>query len=139
MNISTKRKLSTAIAVLLFLFFLFANIYAIRRLSYFAVELFFYDKLSVAYEVGGKAGLNNELDKILSQSDMPRQLALAKAFKENSANIEDPAKFLNKATEEKEKEINLFRALRNGAFICIIMLILLRLALNFYVKPPVKI
>lgn len=138
MDILTKRKLSAAIAVLLFLFFLFANIYAIRRLSHFAVELFFYDKLSVAYELEGEAGLNKELDKMLSQSDMPRQLALAKAFKLDAASLKEPGQFLNKAIEEKKDEINLFRALRNGAFICIILLIVLRLALNSGIKPSGK-
>ena len=139
MNITTKRKLSTTIAVLLFFFFIFANIYAIRRLAQFAVELFFYDKLSVAFEIGGEAGLNKELDRILLETNMPRQLELAKAFKLKSDSALEPGQFLNKAIEEKRNEINLFRALRNGAFICIILLVILRLALNFYVKPPAKL
>ena len=139
MNISTKRNISKLITIMLFLFFLFANIYAIRRLGYYAVELFFYDKLSVAYQVGGRSGLNNELDRILSQTDMPRQLALAKTFKKDLPNIEEPVKFLNNSIQEKKNEINLFRALRNGAFICILVLVLLRLALNFYVKPLAKL
>lgn len=135
MNISSKRRLSMAITAMLFFFFLFANIYTIRRLGHYAVELFFYDKLLVAYQVGGQSGLDNELERILSQTNMPRQLALAKAFKSGPAKSMAPGEFLRNIINEKTNEINLFRNLRNIAFGCIIALILLRLALSRFVKP----
>lgn len=134
MDISGKRKISMVITVMLFFFFLFANIYTIRRLSHYAAELIFYDKLLVAYQVGGQDGLSNELDRILSQTNMPRQLALAKAFKAGPTNLEAADKFLQNIIAEKTNDINLFRNLRNIAFICIIALILLRLALNRFTK-----
>lgn len=135
MDISKKRKISRIITALLFFFFLFANIYTIRRLSYYAVELFLYDKLLVAYQVGGMNGVNNELEIILSQDRMPREIALAKTFKNNLGNLKAPDKFLKNAVEEKKKDIRLFRNLRNIAFVCIVALFLLRIMLIRSIKP----
>ncbi len=135
MGLSRKRKVSIGVTVLLFIFFLFANIYAIRRMSAYAVELFFYDRMLVAYQVGGMPGVNNELERILSQDKMPRELRVAATFKKSLQSLKSPEEFLRNAVEAKKEKINLFRNLRNLAFGFIIVLVLLRAALNFRAKP----
>ncbi len=134
-GLSMARKISIAITLMLFFFFSFANIYAIRRLGRYTVELFLYDKLLVAYQVAGMPGLNSELERIISYDRMPHEIALAKAFKKNLDKLDAPGKFLKDAVEEEKNNINLFRKLRNIAFGCILVLVLLRLALNPRIKP----
>jgi hypothetical protein len=135
MGLSRTRKISIAITVLLFFFFFFANIYAIRQMARYGVELYLYDKLLVAYQIGGMSGVNNELERIISQDRMPREIKAAKAFKKNLDKLDAPDKFLKNAVEEKKNKINLFRKLRNIAFGCIMALFLLRVALNLRLRP----
>jgi hypothetical protein len=130
MSFSKTRKISIVITVLLFSFFLFANIYAIRRMGHYGVELYLYDKLLVAYQVGGMPGMKEELERILSQDKMPHEIAEAKAFKKNLDSLEAPDKYLRNAVGESKNKINLFRNLRNIAFACITLLVLIRAALN---------
>ena len=135
MGFSKTRKISIVITVLLFLSFLFANIYAIRRMGHYGVELYLYDKLLVAYQVGGASGMKEELGRILLEDKMPHEIAEAKAFKKNLDSLEAPDKYLRNAVEERKNKINLFRNLRNIAFACIMLLVLIRAALNFRRKP----
>ena len=135
MELTKTRKISSiVITILLFFFFTFANIYSIRQMSRYAVELFFYDKALVAFQVGGMAGLNDELDRIILQDKMPREIAVAKYFKKNLGNLKSPGEFLKNVVEEKKNKINLFRHLRNVAFGCIVVLILLRLIITFRIR-----
>lgn len=135
MGIPVKRKMSSiVISILLFLFFAFANIYAIRQLGSYAVELFFYDKLLVAYQIAGMPGVNNELQRILTQEKMPREKAIAGVFKKNLVNLRDCGGFLKNIVEEKKNKINFLRKLRNIAFGCIIVLILLRIMIALHIK-----
>ncbi len=134
MTFLKRHTISKVITVALFFFFVFANVYTIRRLSRYAVEFYFYDKLFVAFQIGGNNGLNKELENILSQDKLPRELILAKAFKKDLNKIQAPDKFLKNILEEKRRDINLFRHLRNIAFGCIAVLILLRIWLNYRIK-----
>jgi hypothetical protein len=135
MNISGAQKISSiTITILLFISFTFANIYAIRKLSHYAVQLFFYDKLLVAYQVAGMPAVNNELDRILTQDNAPREVAVAKNFKNNLANLAQPDKFIQNSVEENRIKINLYRSLRNVALGCIAVLVLLRLVIAARVK-----
>jgi len=134
MEFSNIRKLRAAITVLLLLLFLFANIYAIRQMMRLGRELFFYDKMLVAYQVGGLPGVEDELERVLSQNEAPREMALARAFKQDKDNLESTNKFLTQATENLKKKITLFRNLRNLAFGLIIVVLILRLALNLRIK-----
>lgn len=125
-----KGKFDIAITALLFFCFIFANIYSIRKVSIYATELFFYDKLLVAYQTGGLGGLNNEVGRIIFQEDAPRQVKLAEIFKENLKSLDEPGEFLKSAVEKRKKEIDLYRNLRDVAFACIGLLILLRVMMK---------
>jgi hypothetical protein len=135
MKASGLRKIRIAITVSLLLLFLFANIISIRQLMRYGLELYFYDKMLVAYQIGGINGLTQELEMVLSQDKMPREIRLAQAFKENLRNLQSPDKFLEGIIKEDKKQIDLFRRLRNGAFGIILAIVLLRFALNLIIKP----
>ena len=104
-------------------------------MGHYGVELYLYDKLLVAYQVGGVSGMKEELGRILSQDKMPHEIAEAEAFKKNLDNLEAPDKYLRNVVEERKNKINLFRNLRNIAFACIMLLVLIRAVLNFRRKP----
>ena len=134
MKISGVRKVRIAITISLLLLFLFANIYVIRQLMYYGLQLYFYDKMLVAFQIGGSSGLNKELASVLSQEKTPRETALAKSFKKNLNTFKTPDKFLKDTTEELKRKINFFRTSRNIAFVLIMVILLLRLTLNFFTK-----
>jgi len=120
------RKIRIAITVVLLLLFTFANIHAVRQMARYALELYVYDKLLVAYQVGKDTGMKNELSLLLSQDKMPRQLALARSFDRKMASLASPGEFLENTTEDLKKKIELYRNLRNIAFALIIAILLFR-------------
>lgn len=122
------------ISILLLLLFLVANIYTIRQISRYGMQLFFYTKMSVANQVGGTSGLKEELNKIITQDKPGRELTLAKAFQDKLSNLINPGKFLEDTTGKLTKDINLMRILRNISFGLIFLILLLRLAINIYDK-----
>jgi hypothetical protein len=109
----------------------YANYYAVRRIMRLGVEIYFYDKLSVAYNIGGKKGLKEELQNIRANDKMPHELALAKDFEIKLRSLKDPAAFLNdKVTQDKQK-VNLIRTLRSVAIILMFLVFGWRLIANF--------
>ncbi len=68
--------------------------YAIRRILRFGRELYFYDKLLVAYDIGGAKGLEDELGKIRASEKSSLELALVKDFEIKLKGLKDPAVFL---------------------------------------------
>ena len=96
----------------------------------YGVEMYLYDKLLVAYqEGGGMPGLKDELEKVLAKSDMPRELAVAGDFKKNLDTIKAPEEFLEHTVNEISKKLNLWKNLRNTAFVLMLFIFLLRFAL----------
>jgi hypothetical protein len=138
MKISGVRKIRIAITISLLLLFLFANIYAIRQLTRYGIEFYFYDKMLVAYQIGGMPGLRSELKSVLLQDKMPREIAVAKVFQKKLNNLETPENFLKGISKELKRKIDLFRALRNIAFGLIMVIFLFRLALNLLIKKTDK-
>ncbi|MCK9603747.1 MAG: hypothetical protein M0R66_05245 [Candidatus Omnitrophica bacterium] len=130
-------KTRITIAVILLLLFLFANIYAIRQLTRYGVELYFYDKMLVAYQIGGMRGLNEELESVLLQKEMPRQLAVAKTFEKNLGDLKAPDKFLRDVTGDLRKKIDLYRMLRIVAFVLILIIFLFRLVINLSARAKI--
>lgn len=115
---------------MLALLFLVANFYTVRRIARSGVELYLYDKLLVAYQVGGMAGLKDELERVLSEDKMRHELEVAKKFKQGLGNQAEPSKFLADISRQKKNEIDLLRNMRNTAFALIILLLLARLIVN---------
>ena len=131
MKFSAARKIRITITIVILLLAVYANLFVIRRMAGFAEELFLYDKLLVAYRLGGGvAGLKTELNDILSHDKAKHELAVAREFEKNLSNISAPEEFLQQAVKEKKARINLLRNLRIAAFALILAILLLRLALN---------
>jgi len=122
-------KISVAITVLLFLLFLYANIYTIKRMGRSGVELYLYDKLLVAYQVGGMPGLNNELERVFSEEKIRLELIEARDFKSKLGSIKDPGKFLQDIVKQKKERIGVLRILRNISFGIILVILLIRIIL----------
>lgn len=107
-----------------------ANFYAVRKMNHYGMELYFYDKLLVAYNIGSGAGLKEEVDKILADERYPRELAMARDFMVKLKDLKDPGVFLNdKVNQDKEKVI-FFKRLRNAAIILMFVILAWRLFMN---------
>ncbi|MDD4954937.1 MAG: hypothetical protein PHP17_02730 [Candidatus Omnitrophica bacterium] len=130
MKLSGRQKIRIAVTIVLFLLFVIANFYTVRALGRYGAELYLYDKMLVAYEFAGMNGLKQELSTILSHDKMPHELAAAGNFEKNLAEIKDPYKFLTDKVSERKNKINFLRNLRSVAFIFILAMLLLRIAID---------
>ncbi len=131
MKFSRERIFRVTIATVLLILAVYANLYTIRRMTHYGMELYLYDKLLVAYREGdGMPALRRELDRAAAQRNMPREAALAVEFKKNLDTIEAPEEFLEKRLEEDRNKLRLLRNLRILSFLLILALILLRLRVN---------
>lgn len=131
MKLSKKQIIGFAITAIFLVSMLFANFYAIRKIGRYGVELYLYDKLLVAYNIAGKAGLEKELKDILSSDKMPRELALAREFKVEMETLEDPGAYLSKKVAQDKREIAIFRHSRNAAILLMFVIFSWRILSNF--------
>jgi len=120
-------KIRIAIAAALFILFIIANFYTVRALAVYGTELYFYDKLLVAYQFAGINGLKQELSSILSHDKMRHELAVARNFEKNLENIKEPDKFLADIVSDRKSKLNFLRNLRSIAFALIVGVLLLRI------------
>lgn len=131
----SKIKISRFILMLAFLFCMFfANFYAVRKIIYHGVEVYLYDKLVVAYDIGGKDGINKELNKILTLDKMPHELALAREFQAQYKDLKDPIGYLRQKAAESRGKVMLFRNLRSAAIILLLLIFTWRMLLNLSQK-----
>ncbi|MFH1381040.1 MAG: hypothetical protein ABIH57_02585 [Candidatus Omnitrophota bacterium] len=130
MKFFDKRKKNIAVAVVLFILFIFANFYTVRKAARDAIELYFYDKLLVAYRIGGVNGLNTELNSVFFDPRLQQELKLAEKFKNDQKNIKDVGGFLKNITDKKRKAIRLARVMRVAAFGFIAVFLSVRFILN---------
>jgi hypothetical protein len=121
-KVTKKQVIRTIISVIFFLCALYANFYAIRRMGSLGIELFLYDKLSVAYNIGGSHGLSEELKKVLSEEKSPRELALARDFQIKLKALPEPGEFLNHKVGQIRDEINTLRKLRTLAILLMFLI-----------------
>ena len=129
------KKIRIAIKIVLLLLFLIANVYAVRAITLYGTELYLYDKLLVAYKFAGDNGLKDELKGVFSQDKMRHELTVAKEFERNLKNIDNPGKFLENIVNDRKNKVNFFRNLRNITFGLILIMFLLRVAVNRCGKP----
>jgi hypothetical protein len=135
----SKRRIIKFIVVLVFLVCtFFANTYAIRKLSRYAVEIYFYDKLLVAYNIGAEKGLEEELAKIRVTDKMPQETVLAKEFAVQLKSLKDPAEFLGDKVEQGKKKANFIRDLRSIAIILMAIIFCWRSIINFIANRKSK-
>lgn len=134
-----KRQITKSVIVLIFFIcMLYANFYAVRRMSHYGIELYFYSKLSVAYDIAGQAGFEEELDKIISSGEMPREAALARSFKDKLKNIKNPYGFISERATYCRNKLHFIRSLRTIAIVLMFAIFILRISLNVYDRRKSK-
>lgn len=118
-------RMSVTLTMMLLAFF--ANFIAIRLIARHAIEVYFYNKLSVAYDIGGMPGLESELGKIITRDKLRKELALAADFKKRLAGLNEPEGFIDRSLSESNRQIILLRNLRSVAVALIIAVYLLNI------------
>ncbi|MCX5668882.1 MAG: hypothetical protein NTX89_02000 [Candidatus Omnitrophica bacterium] len=117
MEFSRNRIIKIAVMLVFLCCMLFANFFAVRMMLHYGVDTYFYDKLLVAYTVGGAKGLKMELEKIPLTDKLPRESMLAMDFTARLETLTDPEVFLKDKVEKSKKMVNLIRGLRSVAII----------------------
>ena len=117
---------------------LFANFIAVRMMLRYGVDTYFYDKLLVAYNIGGANGLKTELDKIQVSYKLPRETMLAKDFAVKLGTLADPEAFLQDKVQTGKKMAFLIRNLRSVAIVFMLILFGWQLIANYIAKFKTK-
>lgn len=121
-------------ALVFFACMLYANFYAVRKMSNYGVELYFYDKLSVAHDIGGSKGMKDELRKIIFSEKFPKELALARAFESRLQNLKDPAAYVDAQVEHSKARLLFIRHLRTIAIVLMLLLFIWRMIVGFLAR-----
>lgn len=129
-----KNIIRTVVTVILMALVIFANIITIRLMSRYAVEMNFYDKLSVAFDFGGIDALKKELSKIKLQEKMPYALKIVAEFEKKLPALNNPEAFVDDALKKSKQRIFLFRHLRSISFILILLILVIRIYFNLSLK-----
>ncbi len=117
---------------------LFANFFALRMIVRYGVDTYFYDKLLVAYTIGGPAGLKLELGKIPVTDKMARESMLARDFTVRLETLTNPGTFLQDKVDKSKKMLNSVKSLRSAAIYIIFILFVLRLVVKSINRPKSK-
>lgn len=113
---------------------LFANFFAVRLMLRYGVDTYFYDKLLVAYDIGGTKGLRLELDKIPVADKSSRELILANDFRARLDSLADPEAFLKDKVQKNKQAVFSIRNLRSAAIVVMIVLFSWQLLVNARAK-----
>ncbi len=138
MGLSARQRLNIVISVVLLAMFLFANVYTVRKMMQYGLKLYFFDKLNVAYQTGGRSGLEKELNSMVLKDKMPREATLAQEFREDIKYIKDPGTYLTGMVEDSKTKAVLFRSMRIIAFGLIAIIVFFRFIFNFTSKPGAR-
>ncbi len=138
MEFSRTKIIKIAVMLVLLCCMFFANFYAIRMMLRYGVDVYFYDKLLVAYNIGGMPGLNLELEKIRTTDNIPRETILANNFAIRLKSLNDPGTFLNAKVNQDRKMILLIRGLRSAAIALMTVIFAWQLIVNFIAKRKAK-
>ncbi|MFA5286816.1 MAG: hypothetical protein WC394_00905 [Candidatus Omnitrophota bacterium] len=121
-------KISTAVALIVLA--AYVNLIAVNRLGFYAIEVDFYNKLSVAYDIGGIEGLKSTLNKIKIHDKSRHELVVAADFEKKLNALDDPKNFIDNALSQENKKIRLIINLRRVAIALILVIFLLRIFVN---------
>ncbi len=138
MDFSGNRIIKIAITLLLLCCMFFANFYAVRMRLRHGVDVYFYDKLLVAYNIGGMPGLKIELEKIRANDGVRRETILADDFAFRLATLNDPEAFLNAKVSQNKKMIYLIRSLRSAAIGLMTVVFAWQFIVNFIARRKSK-
>jgi hypothetical protein len=105
---------------------LYANFIAVNRLGRYAVEIDFYNKLSVAYDLAKEEGVRKELSGIKAKSRLRHELKSAAEFENNPAALKDTGKFISDTLLLKNKQARSLLRMRRAAIILIAVILLAR-------------
>ncbi|MFH0854963.1 MAG: hypothetical protein V1869_00390 [Candidatus Omnitrophota bacterium] len=122
MGFSGSRIIKFAVMLVFVFCMLFANFFAVRMMLRSGVDAYFYDKLLVAYNIGGVKGLETELGKITFTDRLPRELTLAKDLSARLKLLADPGIFLKDKVAESKKAVYFIRSLRSIAIVLMIII-----------------
>jgi len=130
-KIKDKNFFIKAIVMLGLLFLMvYANFYTINKMERYAVEAFFYQRLSAAYDVGQVSGLRQELAKILEDSKAPVQAALARGLAPKLESMPTPEPYIRSALAQKKAKLVRLKTFRQIAIVLLLLLVVLRIFLN---------
>lgn len=121
-----------------FICMLFANFYAVRLMGRYGVELFFYDKLAVAYNIGGADGMKKELREIIANEKFPKELVLANDFENKLRALDNPQAYLVDKVQDARKKIALLRNLRTIAIALMFIIFIWRLIAGMIYRYKIR-
>jgi len=127
MELSGNRIAKFTVMLVFLICMLFANFYAVRKIMAYGLDIYFYDRLLVAYNIGGREGLIKELGIIRSADKMPRERALARNFAVDLEDLKDPGIFLSDKVARDKDKVNFIRNLRSAAIILMLFIFVWRL------------
>lgn len=122
MRFSKSRIIKIAIMLVFLSCVLFANFIAVRMMLHYGVEAYFYDKLLVAYTVGGAKGLKMELEMIPLGDKSPRESKLARDFTAKLATLSDPEAFLKDKLQKTKNMLHFIRNTRSAAIVLMLVI-----------------
>jgi len=134
MEFSRSRVIKITIMLVFLCCMLFANFFAVRMILSYGVDTYFFDKLLVAYTVGGTKGLKMELNKIQITDKLRRESMLVKDFSTKLETLADPEAYLTDKVQESKKRIFFVRNLRSVAILIMFILFSWRIIINYRSK-----
>ncbi len=139
MEFSRKRLIKLVVMLVFVCCILFVNFVSVKMIIRYGVDTYFYDKLLVAYNIGGSEGLKLELSKIPVTDKFPREQMLAKDFAARLETLTDPGIFLQDKVGKNKGMVNSVRNLRSGVIYIMLILFCWRLIIDFINKSKTKI
>jgi len=122
MRFSRSRIIKIAVTLVFLCCVLFANFIAVRIMLRYGVEAYFYDKLLVAYTVGGTKGLKMELEMIPLTDKNSRESMLARDFAAKLETLTDPEAFLKDKVQKTRKMVYSIRSMRSAAIVVMLII-----------------
>ncbi len=105
---------------------LYANLYAIARMEHYAVQAYFYQRLSVAYDIGQMPAVKQQLNKIKLEKSNKRQKQFAEKFETGIGSINDPGVYLSNMLERQKAGFERVKLFREIAFVLLMILIFIQ-------------
>jgi len=134
MDFSRKRIVKAVLMLVFIVCMVFANFVAVRMMIVYGTDVYFYDKLLVAYNIGGEPGLKTELGKIPGEDRMRREAVLVSDFKLKLDSLRNPAAYLEAKVREGKGKISFIRESRSAAITVMLVLFGWQLIADFLAK-----
>jgi hypothetical protein len=131
MKFSENRVLNIAVTVIFLCSMLFTNFFSMRVILRSGVDVYFYDKLLVAYNIGGLPGLKVELNKITLTDKLRREAILAKDFAARLETLQDPGAFLTEKVNKNKSTMSFIRNMRSVAISILLIIFSWQLIAEF--------